>query len=281
MMLITSNDLQLNSEWIEMAKAARVEIENAPAAERSQMINAHQNVWKELKEKLRILSHEKCWYCESIDDRSDNAVDHFRPKGNVKEVTPPHHGYWWLAFDAKNYRFSCTYCNSIRKGPGGESGGKQDYFPLVDEKQRARAPEDDLYDEFPQLLDPTSRSDVDLLAFADDGSAGPAVPEAQTVSYERAKVSIGRYHLNHRNIAERRAARMKQVRDWVEDADRHLERWTRNELDVYAKQNYDRRCDDIFNATRRKAEFSAAGKCAVAGMVGSSDVARKMIRLFD
>lgn len=276
MMLITLNELHPPEEWNKAATAAKAEIEKASAAERSKKINAHQNVWKDLKEELRRLSHEKCWYCESIDHRSDNAVDHFRPKGNVKDVDPPHDGYWWLAFDVNNYRFSCTYCNSIRKEAGGESGGKQDYFPLVVEIHRARSPEDDLDDEYPQLLDPISKSDVDLLAFADDGRAGPAVSEEKAVSYERVKVSVRRYHLNHPNIIERRALRMHKVKEWVEDADRHLNRFIRDELDTYAKRNYDARSNDIFNAVQREAEFSAAARYAVAGMRETSAVARKM-----
>lgn len=281
MMLIMLNELLPTEEWRKAANVAKAEVENASAAERSKKINAHQSVWKDLKEKLRLLSFEKCWYCESIDDRSDNAVDHFRPKGNVKDVDPPHDGYWWLAFDETNYRFSCTYCNSIRKGAEGESGGKQDYFPLVDENYRARSKKDNLDNEYPQLLDPISKSDIDLLAFTDDGRAGPAVPEDEAVSYERVKVSVRRYHLNHPNIAERRAAKMRQVKKWVEDADRHLDRFSRYPLDTYAKKNYDARANDIFAAVQRKAEFSAAARYAVAGMAATSEVAQKFTRGFD
>ena len=43
--------------------------------------NDHATVWRALKSKLADLLHDKCWYCECSVTRSDNAVDHFRPKG--------------------------------------------------------------------------------------------------------------------------------------------------------------------------------------------------------
>src|SRR5262245_27764752 len=155
-------------------------------AMRSKEIGKHQKVWTSLKEVLRDLSHGKCWYCESVDPRSDNAVDHYRPKGNVKDSDPPHDGYWWLAFDRDNYRFSCTYCNSIRNSDK-TSGGKQDYFPLWEESKRARSADDDLDDELPLLLDPTNPADVGLIAFAEDGSVGPAVDETRKREHRMAK----------------------------------------------------------------------------------------------
>src|SRR5215470_5179753 len=107
MRYIANRELQLDAAWISDAADAKKAVRDAAPNQRSEVINAHQSVWKDLKEKLRTLSHGKCWYCESIDPRSDNAVDHYRPKGNVRGATPPHEGYWWLAFEWSNYRFSC------------------------------------------------------------------------------------------------------------------------------------------------------------------------------
>ena len=58
--------------------------------------NDHGQVWRDLKNGLAGLLHDKCWYCESPVDRSDNAVDHFRPKNRVSDAASPHAGYRWL-----------------------------------------------------------------------------------------------------------------------------------------------------------------------------------------
>src|SRR5690606_8161881 len=114
----------------------------------------HADVWKELKLPLATLFHQKCWYCESSVTRDDNAVDHFRPKGRVKEAQQTHTGYRWLAFNHTNYRYSCTFCNSRRVNvEGGTTGGKADRFPLMNEAMRVYA--EGLCDaEEPMLLDP-------------------------------------------------------------------------------------------------------------------------------
>lgn len=277
MIFIDIDDLEVSADWLERASDALADVAAAQETERSKIINKYQSIWKELKDPLRDLSYKKCWYCESKDNRSDNAVDHFRPKGNVKDVDPPHHGYWWLAFNWRNYRFSCTYCNSIRKSAGDESGGKQDYFPLVDEDHRARRREESIGDEIPALLDPTSLSDVQLLAFTDDGSAATITDQEQTWDYKRAKVSIKRYHLDHPDIRERRGALMKRTREKLEKAQEHLKRYQKNNTDAYAKSNYDSLLCDLYRAARRNSEFSAAARYTIAGMSETNEVAKKLL----
>src|SRR5690606_29373654 len=96
-----------------------------PDAARSEAINKKSAVWGGAKEALEKLMHGKCWYCEANEVRHDRAVDHFRPKNEVKDhVTDKildHPGYWWLAFEPDNFRYSCQYCNEIRKDT--EGGG--------------------------------------------------------------------------------------------------------------------------------------------------------------
>ncbi|MEM6999644.1 MAG: hypothetical protein AAF529_02585 [Pseudomonadota bacterium] len=280
-MMLIDSDLQPSAEWITQATNAKEKVANAQPTERSKVINSYGHVWKNLKSALKQHSHDKCWYCESKDIRSDNAVDHFRPKGNVKGAEPAHHGYWWLAFEHENYRFSCTYCNSIRKGEDGTTGGKQDFFPLIDEADRAHNEDDDISEEYPVLLDPLSFSDVGLLVFSDDGMAGPAVEEANVIPYRRAKESIRLYHLNHKDIAERRAARMHQVRQWVKEGQKHFNRYNKNPADGYAKKNFDSSMRNIISATRRKAEFSSAARSALAGLAATHEIAATLVGRFD
>ena len=140
--------LMMPTGWNQRAQTAQ------QAIAKGEDPNDHSSVWRELKPGLATLLHYKCWYCESPVDRSDNAVDHFRPKNRVRDTDRLHTGYRWLAFDKGNFRYACTYCNSRRKDvEGGTTGGKADHFPLIDEFQRVYAvgPVDQ---EQPLLLDP-------------------------------------------------------------------------------------------------------------------------------
>lgn len=122
----------LSEDWRNEARAITKKLNEAEnAVERKTIIAEHEGLWRQLKVKLAAAAYEKCWYCETFSYRSDNAVDHFRPKSRVYEEKT-HPGYWWLAFSPDNYRFACTYCNSRRHDVGGTSGGKHDHFPLAD-----------------------------------------------------------------------------------------------------------------------------------------------------
>src|SRR5262249_40696306 len=156
-----------------------------------------------------------------------------------------------------NYRFSCTYCNSIRNSSE-TSGGKQDFFPLADERQRARTVTDDYTLEMPLLLDPTDALDVTLIAFSEDGSVGPADEAEASLDHRRALESIKRYHLNHPNIKERRAAKLRCVRRWVEEGDRYLLRYVRNPADAASRDSARRRIGDIRAEVSERADYSAA-----------------------
>jgi hypothetical protein len=116
-------------------------------------IGRHSHLWAELKRDLAKLSCGKCWYCESRENRSHLAVDHFRPKSGVTECRT-HPGYWWLALAFENYRYACTYCNSLlRDVETGGIPGKGTHFPLIDETPRLFRPQD-ANGESPCLLDP-------------------------------------------------------------------------------------------------------------------------------
>jgi hypothetical protein len=275
MRYIAIQDLKPDPAWISSAAAAANAVRNAKPEDRSKIIKKHDEVWGLFKDAMCSLSHGKCWYCESIDARSDNAVDHYRPKGNVRGATPPHPGYWWLAFDWRNYRFSCTYCNSIRRSAE-TVGGKQDYFPLWDESTRAHTDLDSIDDELPLLLDPTKVTDVRLIAFSEDGGVGPAVTETDGRGFKGANESALRYHLTHPLIVERRMERLRTVRKWIEEADRQLARYARTG-EAFAWSTAESRIQDIRNAVTPEAEYSAAVKHLLAGMI-QSDAAKAVLQ---
>ena len=208
--------------WAERSKAALDELRDAAnRGERMSILRKWSHVWRDLKAALASLSQHKCWYCETSQVRSDGAVDHFRPKGNVLEA-PSHGGYWWIAFDHTNYRFACTFCNSRRLGQDTE-GGKADHFPLVDEDTRATGEENDMDDEDPVLLDPTDPADPGLLWFEPDGRAVPKHDKETSELYHlRADTSIRLYHLNEMGTRARRRDRHKDLLAAIRVAARHL-----------------------------------------------------------
>ena len=259
--------LRILEGWEDRSRQASKEIESLAPDQRKAAINARSEVWAGLKPALRKLSHNKCWYCETRQERSDNVVDHFRPKNRVAEC-PDHKGYWWLAFDWRNYRFSCTYCNSRRKDQNtGAIGGKQDYFPLLDEKARAYSPDDDINAEQPCLLDPTRATDPGLLWFQQDGQAVPRYGEAEKpLLHERAYKSIELYHLNYADTLECRKALFNEVNRLVMHGRRCFDRLENgHQMDHLADHSLEKVMRDMAEMLNERAEFSSAAKAYLHG----------------
>ena len=195
------------------------------AADKSATFKALGSVWSPFKVNFINFFGDKCWYSEVPRINTDFNIDHFRPKGAVKKakktyasrsvngLTEKHSGYWWLAFEAKNYRYACQYANQPR-----DNGGKHDYFPLMDETTRiwqscslqAHAQEQ------VQLLDPCNIDDINLISF--EKSPGMAHsrfdPTLEPEKYRRVQVSAKCYNLNHRTV---KGPRMKVITDVEED----------------------------------------------------------------
>jgi len=226
----------LPDDWLERVDAATKYVENKVASARTDAvaigksgaeleaiclrarhnaINAKSAVWRAADEALRKASHDKCWYCEIRQDRSDKPVDHFRPKNSVVE-DDTHPGYTWLAFDWKNFRLSCTFCNSKRRDlHGGTIGGKQDHFPIIPPPNYARSASDPL--DHPQLLDPTDDDDTKLITFLPNGFPHPANDVDTTVN--RVVASIKLYHLKQFALVRRRKRLAADISDHVSRGD--------------------------------------------------------------
>ena len=123
---------------------------------------SRQKIWRDLAPFLAKLHKQpKCWYSESLNTGSDKDVDHFRPKGRVDEDSD-HEGYWWLAFDWRNYRYSCQWCNQRRVDKRNSTeGGKWDHFPVFG-TFRAKKESDNFQMEDIYLLDPIDPDDCKL-----------------------------------------------------------------------------------------------------------------------
>ena len=127
--------------------------------------------YKEFKELLMSNQFDKCAYCECKSENQTGDVEHFRPKGRVKEIdgstvkvdfgdkdSARHPGYFWLAYDLRNLFMSCMDCNRARYHKDARSkkqfkAGKADVFPIMG--KRAFKPEDKLEEEDRLLIKPT------------------------------------------------------------------------------------------------------------------------------
>lgn len=220
--------------------------------------------WTYLKPALAELSAGKCWYCESSTTRSYPHVDHFRPKGAVKEVSD-HLGYWWLAFDPGNYRFSCAWCNSKGKGKK---------FPVADEKNRCFHEQDTLDDEKPVLLDPIDPRDPELLAFQPTGGVIPAALDTRGFEYSRADQTIRILLLVHQDIVERRFAVSVSVRTVVKRANRSLPRC---KDDNESRELFAECVKEILAMIDERAEYSAAARATLAACCVESSWIRPLL----
>lgn len=214
--------------------------------------NDYDYIWRELKSGLAELFHEKCWYCETPIDRSDNAVDHFRPKNRVSDAANVHSGYRWLAFSPSNFRYACTYCNSKRKDVEGRTvGGKADRFPLIDEAFRVYR-EGSIDQEHPMLLDPCELTDWKLLGCHQENGRSCAT-STDPISKQRAEVSIEVYHLSYQPTCIRRHAAAVQLMADIDDAKRLFELSTQ---DQSKKSDFKRVAGRLRQAIDRDAPFS-------------------------
>lgn len=260
MRYIALNRLRPTQEWRERAERAKAEVASSSVNDRTDVINKFSYLWGELKKTLGELSEKKCWYCESFEKRSDVDVDHYRPKNSVKEC-PAHPGYWWLAFEHDNYRYSCNFCNRPRCGTG-----KCDHFPLLDETKRISEPGIDLDLEDPALLDPTNPADPTLLWFDEKGTTQPRYDENKNrTCFNRAKCSIDVYGLNHVDLCEARLAISNQIKDYVKNGTKYFSAYCDHQNNVSAKIAFESCIKELVSFISNKAEFSAAARATLLG----------------
>ncbi|WP_433279544.1 HNH endonuclease [Pseudonocardia xinjiangensis] len=252
-------------EWLRTAAEAisNIDVEEEAEARKNWMRRAAA-LWQEAKPYLAKVMDGKCWYCETKDSRSDNAVDHFRPKSH----------YWWLAARFENFRFACTYCNSRRIDREYRTeGGKQDSFPLFDESNRAKSSGDSLDREGPILIDPCKFLDPRLLWFDETGL--PSVnPEYETEEVKaRVKVSTRLYHLDHAPLVAARRRKFLEVhrRCTVGDAIYKVYEETRDHVEL---ERWSHEVAAVFRLIDRASEYSAAARCALLGLRSRSPTAQ-------
>lgn len=211
MRYIDSTRLRLPDGWLARAATAKAAVQNGADPD------SYARVWRELKDGLAGIFNDKCWYCEVSVPRSDNAVDHFRPKGRVSDAAKKHSGYRWLAFEQSNFRYACTFCNSRRKDiEAGTVGGKADRFPLLDEARRLYGP-GPLTGERPILVDPCEIGDWRLLGCMRENGK-PCATSDDPEQRKRAETSIEIYHLHHEPTCKLRHSEAVKLLGDIEEA---------------------------------------------------------------
>ena len=167
----------------------------------------------EVKDFLYESQHRKCCYCERNRDKKEFDVEHFRPKGKVKEAEKTHPGYWWLAYDWENLLIACKTCNQK----------KSTHFPLKDEKNRAYLEDTDLGKEVPILINPLKENPE---LFIDYDLRETKLMVKAIGRCERGEKTVNALTgINDRNVMEERADKLKvyqMIRNLMRNGDDEL-----------------------------------------------------------
>lgn len=211
-----------------------------------------------LKEALKAV-FKKCAYCETdYGPGYDGDVEHFRPKGKVKEKKPQTPGYYWLANDWDNLLLSCQHCNQNRRHLlEGEAErraiGKLDQFPLEDESKRAVAHTSVLNTEEPArlLLNPCKDNPDEHFEYNPrEGVIIPLTPKGEA--------SVRVYALQRPLLVRGRKKQLMRLFEQMESVERELKKL--NEApSVEQREAFDHELDKLIGYTGPEENY--AGMC--------------------
>ncbi|MFS4474452.1 hypothetical protein [Chryseobacterium sp. T20] len=202
MRFVDLNRLKIPDKWLEKAVKLQKEIDALITMEDKLAHIDKNEIWQDrsLFNAFSQVMDGKCWYSEAKELMSDRDIDHFRPKKKAKNMDDVERdGYWFLAYDWENYRFSSIYSNRLRKDKEIEKGtskGKGIFFPLKS-GTFAATNKKKIVDERPYLLDPTIKYDASLISFNSFGKVTPNVPKKFVWERERVRASVDYFHLDH------------------------------------------------------------------------------------
>jgi uncharacterized protein (TIGR02646 family) len=241
-------------KWLRDAEDLRKQMEAAPDDEaRKKIIDDHSEFWGLMKDWLLSLSHGKCWFTEARDCINYYHVEHFRPKKSAKDIDGKEHaGYWWLAFDWKNFRI-CGNVLNPKKGT---------YFPLRKDCKRVEL-NGDIRLEEPLLLDPADPEDPSLLSFDVYGKAIIAPGVDDEWEKERIQYSIDRYNLNgYALLVDQRKLVWSECWRLIQQYRSELMTYRQNRSPI-ARQQVKSTTLDIRLMLREDKEFSAVARACI------------------
>lgn len=243
-----------DASWLKDADAILAQLQQAPdPVSRNAIIDANDHLWGKLKTWLLSFSHQKCWYSETKDCFNHPEVEHYRPKKSAWDVDGTvHEGYWWLAFDWKNYRI-CGNVGNRKKG---------NYFPLRPGNGRISPGGDTRY-EVPLLLDPLDPEDPNLLSFDLEGRAKPAADVHDDWQRTRVEYSIRRYRLDFGPLADQRKIVWSECARRIEDYKRELAIYQKDQSNQIAHQAAKAAMAQLRELIREEKELSAVARACV------------------
>ena len=219
-----------------------------------------------VKNALKLLSYEKCAYCESKEAGSDYDIEHFRPKGRVTgpEVAKDQKGYYWLAADWDNLFLSCQHCNQSRMqvfmDGKKKNSGKKNHFPLADEKKRiATWRKWDTLKEQEEavrlLLNPEKDDPKEHIVFKEVEEILPGtnikriIPMVDAVVKDnivnrKGDISIQIYGLNRKQLVEVRVIHYNSIKDRIQLVDTLIKNYN-EDADILPEERKKKRKEEI------------------------------------
>lgn len=250
MRFIDLDEFNPDQNWVDRADSVTNQLlAAANIIDVHRIIDSNEALWGELKDALLLLSHDKCWYSEAKDKYSYLHVDHFRPKKAAFGIDKVNYGgYWWLAFDWRNYRV-CGGVGNVNK---------RDKFAVS--RNRAINPTDVWQDEIIYFLDPCEELDVLKITFNSNGEIMPI--QNTGWHYEQADYTIKCLKLNCKKLKEAR----KDV--WVKCATLVLETQKLIQEDAlnssaYKKGQIKEKLKQLREFVKPKSEFSATARACL------------------
>jgi hypothetical protein len=252
---IPFNDPPPDPEWIATANKLLEDLKAAPnSEERKKIIDSNSKVWGNLKEWLLTLSDQKCWFSEAKDCFSHWDVEHFRPKKSAKDLDGTEHdGYWWLAFDWRNFRI-CGNAGNRKKGT---------FFPLREGCVRVTAPDDDLRFEDPLLLDPADDHDPTLLSFTVEGRAISSPHIHDEWEQLRVTSSVERYNLDFPPLMNKRKVVWQDCWQHIQGYLEELGKYHKDKNNVIARDKLREKAGDIRKMLKADQECSAVARACL------------------
>jgi len=248
MIFVNIDNYQPDEDWLERADALTDQLLIAAPADRAAIIDANVAMWGEFKQHLCDALQRKCWYSESVNDFAHCHVDHFRPKSSaLDENGDDQGGYWWLAFNWANYRYSAPAGN-VRK---------RDYFHV--NANKANLPTDALENEDIRFLDPTEPEDPNKLKFNNAGIISAKETDLVSRDYIQAEYTIRRMNLNMVGLVEGRRDKYRKTARLIRQVEKLLA-LQRINLDMARRQTIKGKQLELMELAGRFSEYSAAVK---------------------
>lgn len=203
---------------------------------------------------LLRMFHGKCAYCESrITAIYSGDVEHFRPKGEIKEAVNSKPGYYWLAAEWNNLLFACPFCNQTNTHEIIDGGivkevvlGKLNQFPLISETYRLSHTHGNMYftdkiayqrafeleESERLLLNPCVDNDVERFFKYEDDGAIVINDGLNLIEQQKSEISIRVYALHRLNLSQARRERIIQIKAQIKRVEQAIKNFNDHIDDV-------------------------------------------------